>query len=40
MSEERPASQEPERAPADSALPPNAEATLPQHTIEPTRTSM
>jgi putative membrane protein len=40
MSAERPASQEPERAPADSALPPNAEATLPQHTIEPTRTSM
>jgi putative membrane protein len=48
MSAEPPAAQEPERAPADSSLPPdpevaapaNAEPTLPQHTIEPTRTSM
>jgi hypothetical protein len=48
MSEERPAAPKPERAPADSSrsLEPEAEApadgepTLPQHTIEPTRTSM
>jgi len=48
MSAERPAAEGPEPAPADSSLPPDpevaapadAEATLPQHTIEPTRTSM
>jgi len=48
MSAERPAAQEPEQVPADSSLPPDpevaapadAEATLSQHTIEPTRTSM
>lgn len=48
MSAERPAAQEPEPAPADSSLPPDpevaapadAEPTLPQHTIEPTRISM
>jgi lipopolysaccharide assembly protein A len=48
MSAERPAAQEPQRAPVDSsvtpepevAAPADAEATLPQHTIEPTRTSM
>jgi lipopolysaccharide assembly protein A len=48
MSAERPAAREPEQAPADSAAPPepevaapaDAEPTLPQHTIEPTRTSM
>ena len=48
MSAEPPAAQEPAPAPADSSLPPdlevaapaNAEPTLPQHTIEPTRTSM
>jgi uncharacterized integral membrane protein len=48
MSAERPAAREPEQAPADSAVPPepevaasaDAEPTLPQHTIEPTRTSM
>jgi uncharacterized integral membrane protein len=48
MSSERPAAEGPEPAPADSSLPPDpevaapadAEATLPQHTIEPTRTSM
>jgi uncharacterized integral membrane protein len=49
MSAERPAAGGPERAPADSSLPPepeaagapaDAEATLPEHTIEPTRTSM
>ena len=46
MSAERPAAGGPEPAQADSSLPPqpevaaDAEATLPQHTIEPTRTSM
>jgi uncharacterized integral membrane protein len=48
MSAERPAAEGPEPAPADSSLPPDpdvaapagADATLPQHTIEPTRTSM
>jgi lipopolysaccharide assembly protein A len=47
MSEERPAAREPEWAPADSsgapepeAAPADGEPTLPQHTIEPTRTSM
>ena len=48
MSAERPGAGVPDRAPADSSLPPDpevaapadAEATLPQHTIEPTRTSM
>ena len=48
MSAERPAAQEPDRAPADSpvpaepevAVPAEAEPTLSQHTIEPTRTSM
>jgi uncharacterized integral membrane protein len=48
MSAERPAAREPERAPADSSVPPepevaapvDAEPTLPQHTIQPTRTSM
>jgi lipopolysaccharide assembly protein A len=48
MSAERPAAPEPEQAPADSSVPPqpevaapvDAEPTLPQHTIEPTRTSM
>ena len=47
MSEERPVAREPERAPADSSGAPEPEAalagaepTLPQHTIEPTRTSM
>jgi uncharacterized integral membrane protein len=48
MSAERPAAEGPEPAPAASSLPPDpevaapadAEATLPQHTIEPTRTSM
>jgi putative membrane protein len=47
MSAERPAAQEPEPAPADSSLPADPEvaapadaAPLPQHTIEPTRTSM
>jgi uncharacterized integral membrane protein len=48
MSAERPAAEGPEPAPADSSLPPDpevaaladAEANLPPHTIEPTRTSM
>jgi lipopolysaccharide assembly protein A len=48
MSAERPAAEGPEPAPADSSLPPDpevaapadAEATLAEHTIEPTRTSM
>ena len=48
MSAERPGAGVPDRAPADRSLPPDpevaapadAEATLPQHTIEPTRTSM
>jgi uncharacterized integral membrane protein len=49
MSAERPAAGGPEPAPADSSLPPepeaagapaDAEPTLPEHTIEPTRTSM
>jgi hypothetical protein len=48
MSAERPAAEGPEPAPADSSLPPDpevaapadAEANLPQHTIEATRTSM
>jgi len=47
MSAERPADPEPEPAPAESSLPPepevapaNAESTLAEHTIEPTRTSM
>ena len=48
MSAERPAAREPQRAPADSSVPPepevaapaDAEPTLPPHTIEPTRTSM
>jgi putative membrane protein len=49
MSADRPAAEEPEPAPADSPLPPepeaarapaDAEATLPQHIIQPTRTSM
>ena len=49
MSAERPAAGGPEQAPADSSLPPepeaagapaDAEATLLEHTIEPTRTSM
>jgi uncharacterized integral membrane protein len=48
MSADRPAAEGPEPAPADSSLPPapevaapaDAEATLPEHTIEPTRTSM
>jgi putative membrane protein len=48
MSAERPAAGGPEQAPADSsgppepdlAAPPDAEPALPQHTIEPTRTSM
>ncbi len=49
MSADRPAAEEPESAPADSppapepeaaGAPADAEATLPQHTIEPTRTSM
>jgi len=48
MGAERPAAREPEHAPAGSSVPPepevaapaDAEPTLPQHTIEPTRTSM
>jgi len=48
MSADRPAAEGPEPAPADSSLPPepegaapaDTEATLPEHTIEPTRTSM
>jgi uncharacterized integral membrane protein len=48
MSADRPAAEGPEPAPADSSIPPetelaapaDAEATLPEHTIEPTRTSM
>jgi uncharacterized integral membrane protein len=48
MSADRPAAEGPEPAPADSSPPPepevaapaDAEATLPEHTIEPTRTSM
>jgi uncharacterized integral membrane protein len=48
MSPEGPEAQRPEPAPADSSLPPDpevaapadTEATLPQHTIEATRTSM
>jgi putative membrane protein len=48
MSAEGPAAGGPERAPADSSGPPepevaapaDAEPALPQHTIEPTRTSM
>jgi uncharacterized integral membrane protein len=48
MSAERPAAREPERAPAERPVPPepevaapaDAEPTLPQHTIQPTRTSM
>jgi uncharacterized integral membrane protein len=48
MSADRPAAEGPEPAPADSSLPPepelaapaDAEATLAEHTIEPTRTSM
>jgi lipopolysaccharide assembly protein A len=48
MSAEGPAAPGPERAPADSsrsfepeaAAPADGEPTLPQHTIEPTRTSM
>jgi putative membrane protein len=48
MSAERPAAGGPEQAPADSslplepevAIPADAEPALPQHTIEPTRTSM
>jgi putative membrane protein len=48
MSAERPGAGVPDRAAADSPLPPqpevaapaDAEATLPAHTIQPTRTSM
>jgi uncharacterized integral membrane protein len=49
MSADRPAAEGPEPAPAERSLPPepeaagapaDAEATLPEHTIEPTRTSM
>ena len=48
MSAERPAAGGPEQAPAERSLPPepevtaqaDAEPTLPQHTVEPTRTSM
>jgi lipopolysaccharide assembly protein A len=48
MSAEKPAAGGPEQAPADGwarpgpevTAPANAEPTLPQHTIEPTRTSM
>jgi uncharacterized integral membrane protein len=47
MSAERPAAGGPEQAPAERSLPPepevapaNAESTLAEHTIEPTRTSM
>jgi uncharacterized integral membrane protein len=47
MGAERPGAGVPDRAPADSSLPaepevapPDAEPTPPQHTIEPTRTSM
>jgi uncharacterized integral membrane protein len=49
MSAERPAAGGPEQAPAERSLPPepeaagapaDAEATLPQHTIDATRTSM
>jgi putative membrane protein len=48
MSAERPAAGGPEQAPADNsvppepdvAAPPDAEPALPQHTVEPTRTSM
>jgi uncharacterized integral membrane protein len=49
MSAERPAAEGPEPAPAERSLPrepeaaaapADAEATLPEHTIEPTRTSM
>ncbi len=48
MSAERPAAREPKQAPVDGsvspepevAAPADAEPALPQHTIEPTRTSM
>ena len=48
MSAERPGAGVPEQAPTDRSVPPEpavaaeaeAEATLPQHTIQPTRTSM
>ena len=48
MSAERPARGGPEPVPADGSVPPDsevtrpapAEPTLPQHTVEPTRTSM
>ena len=48
MGAEGPAAQRPEQGPADSSLPPepevaapaDAEPALPQHTVEPTRTSM
>jgi uncharacterized integral membrane protein len=46
MSADRPAAEGPEPAAADSSLPPepelpaDAEATLAEHTVEPTRTSM
>jgi lipopolysaccharide assembly protein A len=48
MSAERPGAEVPEQAPADGpvpaepevAVPADAEPTLPQHTVEPTRTSM
>jgi uncharacterized integral membrane protein len=48
MSAERPAAGEPKQAPADGSVPPEPEVAapagagpaLPQHTIEPTRTSM
>jgi lipopolysaccharide assembly protein A len=46
MSAERPGAGVPEQAPTDGSVPPepevaaDTEATLPQHTIEPTRTSM
>ena len=48
MSPERPAAEGPEPAPAERSLPPEPEVTapaeaepaLPQHTVEPTRTSM
>src|SRR5215211_474726 len=40
MSAERPAAEGPEPAQADNWAPADAEATLAEHTIEPTRTSM